>query len=176
MARQRAFQRPGRTRRSVLWGFGPQEVDGAFTASNTAIWSAGITTALGEITIMRTRGRVRSILTAAGSPGDGYRGAHGIAVVQDQAFGIGLTAVPNPLDEADWDGWLWHSFFDVCAVMGTIADGVNAVGCISDIEIDSKAMRKWGSNQTIMGITQVVESGVAVLEVFADTRMLAKLG
>ena len=176
MARTRGFPRPGRTRRSVLWGQGPQEVDGAFTVSNTAIWSAGITTALGEITVVRTRGHVQAILTAAGSPGDGYRGVHGIAVVSDQAFGIGLTAVPNPIDESDWDGWLWHSFFDIWLVMGTIADGANAFGAVSRIDIDSKAMRKWGSNQTIMGITQVVESGVATMEVFADTRMLAKLG
>ena len=81
--------------------------------------------------------------------------------------------MPTPFTEADWDGWLWHEFFDVRALTATIADGVNAFSAVSRVVIDSKAMRKgWDDKVTLVGVTEVVEGGTASMELHGNTRCL----
>jgi len=174
MARRSGF--PARSRRTTAWGLGPQERDGNFSATGSALWSSGSQTTLGKVTIVRTRGIVHAVCNVADAAGAGFAGAHGIALVTTAAFDVGVTAVPTPITEQDWDGWLWHSFFDVRSVTATIADGVNGVSVNSLIEIDSKAMRKFDEDMTLVGVTEVVESTNAQLEVQADVRLLVKLG
>ncbi len=116
---------------------------------------------------------VRYYLTAAASVGDGFRGASGIYLMTEDAFTVGVTAFLDPLLDANSDMWLWHSFFDVRAITATITDGVNAVGAVVTQEIDSKAMRKGFDPERVMvGVTGVIETGVASMQVFADTRQL----
>ena len=47
-------------------------------------------------------------LSAATSALDGFNGAFGIGLVTRQALAVGVSAVPTPLDEEDWDGWLYQ--------------------------------------------------------------------
>ena len=113
------------------------------------------------------------ILEAAANIGEGYHAALGIGVCTNDAFAIGVTAVPNPIADADWDGWFYHRFFDLHATTATISDGVNT-GRIA-WEVDSKAMRKVTVNDTIFATVETVEVGTSQIEVFFDSRALFKL-
>ena len=176
MARSRGFRSIPRSKRLTEWVPGPEDVDGNFTASTQALWSAGVQGMPGgPLTIIRTRGLFAAYLIATTTVGTGFFGAAGIGIVSNEAFAVGASAVPGPLSEDDWDGWLWHHHFDVRAITGTIADGVNAVSMVERIVIDSKAMRKWDSDsETLVGVTEVVESVAGTLEVQASTRLLIK--
>ena len=177
MAHPRGFRgRSTGSRRKTSWGVGPQEVDGSASASAADLWSSGVILATeDEVTIVRIRGVIRAILGAAGAIGDGFFGAFGIGIATTAAFTAGVTSVPTPLTEEDWDGWMWHSYFDIRSVTATIADGVNAAAASVNVEIDSKAMRKFTGDMTLYGCTEVVESGTATIETQGQTRILVKL-
>ncbi len=171
--RRSGFQgRPQRSSRIKDWGLGPQTIADGFTGSGTNLWTTG--TVPGQnLTVIRTRGWIAYYLTVASAGLDGFRGASGICMVNEDAFNTGAGAVPDPLLDANSDLWLWHSFFDVRAITATIADGANAVGVVVRQEIDSKAMRKgFDPEMAMIGVTEVVETGTATLTVFADTRQL----
>ena len=104
-------------------------------------------------------------LLSAGSTGDGFFGAIGIGKVTSSAFSIGVTAVPMPIDEVFWDGWLYHQFFSIHSSLSNARTGIS-------IDIDSKAMRKLQGEETIYAAIQVIEIGVATMNVHLDTRML----
>ena len=177
MARPRGFL-PRRTtsKRQTAWGFGPDEVDGSIGASGSQLWTNGIIL-VAEInaTIVRIRGKMRIQLLTATAAGDGFFGALGLCLVSTDAFVAGVASIPGPLNDLPWGGWIWHSFFDVRTITGTIADGVNAATASTLIDIDSKAMRKWGVNETLVGVIEHVESGTATAELQGDTRVLVKL-
>ena len=177
MAHRRGSRFPTRSgqRRQTSWGVGPQDVDGGFSASGSSLWSSGIIPLVEGLTIVRIRGVVKVTNATAGVALDGFFGAHGMCIVTNEAFAVGITAVPTPLDDEDWDGWMWHSYFDVRAPTATFADGVNAGAIYSNIEIDSKSMRKIPDGYTLVGVTEVVESGTATCEVQSQTRILFKL-
>ena len=173
MARRSGFQHQVRSRRSKDWAFGPSAVDQTLNATGSLIWSIGVQTVLGELTIIRTRGIVNVTQNVGSAAQDGMAGAHGIALVTTQAFTAGVVSIPTPVSENEWDGWLWHSFFDVRVITATIADGVNAMSVIDRQVIDSKAMRKgFDESMTLVGVTEVVEGGTASIEIHANTRVL----
>ncbi len=159
----------------TAWGLGPQEVDGGTSASGGAIWSAGVTPGASGLTLVRIRGFIRVILTAAAAAGDGFFGAFGIGLVTDEAFAAGVTAVPLPLSDDGAELWMVHQYFDIRSVTATLSDGVNGFSVSKTFEIDSKAMRKEPVGMTLYGATEVTESGTAVIEVQAHTRTLVKL-
>ena len=177
MARQRGF--PIRTRsprRATAWGFGPDAVSVALSASAKTGWTNGIVLASeAKATIVRIRGDLLlTLLTADGANG-GFAGAVGIGIATSNAFSAGIASLPGPITDADWPGWMWHHFINVRATTATIADGVNAGAATQRIVIDSKAMRKWDFDMTIFGAVEVVESGVSTANLAADSRMLVKL-
>ena len=165
-----------RSARTTSWSIGPQERDGTLATTAKEAWATGVVTSANKITIVRMRGHVQSFLTTAAAAGDGFSGAWGIGLVTAAAFAVGITAMPGPITESDWDGWLWHSFFDLHVITTTLADGVNAGGVFALAVIDSKAMRKFDEDMVVFGATEVVERGTAAIETNADTRMLVKLG
>ena len=125
---------------------------------------------------MRIRGYAAFYLSSWTAALDGYEGAMGIGVVTDAAFSVGTTALPTPLTEEDWDGWMFHQYYSVRApATGTEADGANAQGIVLRIPIDSKAMRKITPEMTMFGIFQHTETGTAVINSEARTRILLKL-
>lgn len=175
MARARSSRGfPARSRRLTSWVLGPEANDVGASANATVLWTQ-TTVTTEPITVIRTRGVCQLYLTAASAIGDGFAGALGIGIVSDQAAAAGAASVPDPKSEVDWDGWLWHSFFDLRVLSTTLADGVNASVASVRIEIDSKAMRKWDESMTMIGVLGAVESGTAVMEMQADCRMLIKV-
>ena len=170
---RRGFQRRG-PRSITDWGLGPAEVGVNISADGKTLWSLG-TTPGANLTLLRTRGLCDvTLLTSSGSSG-GFRGAHGIYMMTEDAFLVGVTAALDPLSDANSDMWLWHSFFNVRASTASFADGVNAAGAHSSIIIDSKAMRKdFDPERVMVGVTGVVEAAVATCFLVADTRQLFK--
>ena len=175
MAQPRGF-RSRSSRRTTAWAIGPAEVDGSRASSGQQLWTTGVTTSSGKITIIRTRGLYHVTLNTADAVGSGFFGAIGIGLVTSNAFAAGNAAVPGPLTEEDWDGWLFHHYFDVRAITATIADGVNAASVSQRIVIDSKAMRKFDEDMTLVGVTEMTESTNATIEMQGQTRLLVKLG
>ena len=177
MARSRSVSTRGRgipTRRSSAWEEGPGGVTAqAFSASGTIVLGAGITPVIPGLTLVRLRGHLEIVLEAAANIGEGFSGALGVGIVSADAFAIGVTAIPNPIDDQSWGGWIYHRHWSLHATTATIADGVNT-GRIG-IEVDSKAMRKFGLNELIFASMQVTEVGTSQIEAFFDSRVLVKL-
>ena len=142
------------------------------TSSVSAILGNGVVTTFGEETLVRTRGLVDLFLTSSTSPGDGFFGALGIGLVSTPAFAAGAGSIPTPIQEIDWDGWLWYSHF---SVHEDSADGQGSGAAHQRIILDSKAMRKVQEQETLVAVIEAIEIGTAVMSVFFDSRMLSKL-
>jgi len=175
MARRTGFS--GGRRRPVTWAVGPTIVQQAISATGKLLWTTSITGA-GEAlerTVMRIRGGGLIHLLTATAAGDGFSFGLGIGLVSEQAQATGPGAIPGPLTDRDWDGWIWHMQGSIVAVTATISDGVNAVSVARHFDIDSKAMRKWDSDaDAIVGVLEVTELGTATAEIQASTRLLLK--
>ena len=161
-------------RRTTDWGTGPGTLVQAITTSGKTLWNVG-TSPVQNFTVIRTRGLVSTYLTVAGGIGEGFEGAHGIYMMTEDAFAVGVTAASDPLADADSDNWLWYSYFNQHAITATISDGVNALACVQRIVIDSKAMRKdFDPEMVMVGVTGVIEIGTSTLQVHARSRQLLK--
>ncbi len=123
---------------------------------------------------MRIRGLFHVIQVLGAGNGDGFLGAVGIALVNSDAFAAGVASVPGPQSDANWDAWMWHSYFDTRVITATLADGVNGPAASQRIEIDSKAMRKWDLSETLVMVIEGTEQGTAQIKFNADTRILLK--
>ena len=179
MARQRsAFPRARSQRRSVAWGLGPGgNVNTPLAASGSAILGSGVTLVAEEkATIVRIRGNAQVFLSGATSAIDGFHCALGLGICTNDAFAIGVTAVPDPIESADWDGWMYHRFFDIHSSLGGLTEGEAMYGStVFQWEVDTKAMRKFQENMTLFAIVEVTETGVANFNMFFDSRVLIKL-
>jgi len=125
--------------------------------------------------MVRTRGELLLTISAISAAGDGFpRLAAGICIVSENAFGVGVTAVPTPLTDIAWDGWLWHSmgacFGQVSGNFGN--DGAQVIRWV----IDSKAMRKIKQTDISIGVIELgTETGTATLLADLNTRELVKI-
>ena len=115
------------------------------------------------------------VLSTITSALDGFAEvALGLCVVTENAFGVGITAVPTPLTDIGWDGWLWHWAGSVYGPSTTVT---NAEGSANvRIPIDSKAMRKFKETDVMLAVLEVsAEVGAAVLTAKMVTRVLVKV-
>jgi len=182
--RQRGFPRvPQSLKRRVGWeeGIGGTTVQSSISTSSSTLVNAALTVLEDGLTLVRTRGRVQFFLSAATAALDGFTGAFGIGVATTAAVTAGAASVPNPLDEQDWDGWIYWRALQLIApgvisnAASTDTSGIGGFTAVQNIEIDSKAMRKLRVGDSIYGSLQVVENPTAVLEWAIDTRILVKL-
>ena len=144
----------------------------SLTGTSVSIIGAGQSVLDDGLTLVRTRGQFEAFLVASTAAGDGFSGAIGIGIVSAPAFAIGVTAVPMPIGEIEWDGWLYHRFFAVHAP-GTGTASSSEVR--QRVEIDSKAMRKVGREEVIYAAVEVFITGTASLKVRLFSRVLLKL-
>ena len=166
---------PVRARRKSSWEEGPGGSAAVAVASSTSvIIGLGAQLLQDGTTLVRTRGLLHAWLVSVSAANEGFRGAFGIGIVRDQAFAVGVTAVPTPITDQGWDGWLfWMPFFiEAPATMATFG---NAGSAVVDMPIDTKAMRKLDLGDTIYGVLEVTENGTAVANVHFDSRVLLKL-
>ena len=188
MARLRGLRsaRPTSPGRRTAWGFGPATTGPGglqtITASGKLLFGVAAAAVTDGQTIVRTRGELVALLSSADAVTSGFHGAFGIAKVTAQAVAIGVTAVPGPLTDDDWDGWLYHRYLScISADPATTTGAVTAplqLGAGSGairLEVDSKAMRKIAENESVVAMMEMMEIGVASLRVFFNSRLLVKL-
>ena len=69
---------------------------------------------------------------------------------------------------------MYHQFFSCIATSAT--PGQTGEGSdMFRIQVDTKAMRKFNADQTLMAVIDVVEVGTAVMQFHFNSRMLTKL-
>ena len=128
-------------------------------------------------TIVRIRGELVLWLEVVGTIGDGFtKFSAGIGIVSADAFAIGVTAMPNPGNDDEWPGWMWHhSAGSLVGLSVTEADNTGPISQVR-IPIDSKAMRKWRSNEVLFGSVQLdTLIGAATVRFAMNTRILVKV-
>ena len=96
-----------------------------------------------------------------------------MAFVSEKAFGVGATAIPGPLTEIEWEGWLFHQQGVLKSPTGTIADMGSAR--VQNFVIDAKAMRKTGTQSVCVAVIEVAEVGTATMHAEFRSRQLFKL-
>ena len=148
MARPRTFRRAG-VRRKTTW-VGPADQGAVVVTSAGATLLSSFTpndAGMLNSTVVRTRGLI-SIAPNAVTADVLIDGAFGIGVVSVQAFAAGIASIPEPFDEASWDGWfVWTPIiydFEFGTAVG-VQTPANQI-----IEIDSKAMRKVESTDVVV--------------------------
>ena len=120
-------------------------------------------------------------LLSATNQADGFHGAIGIGVATTAAVSAGAGSVPTPLTEQDWNGWIYHKYFNINAASvmdsgaATDIDIQNSVTACHRFDYDSKAMRKLSDADTIYGCIEVTEIGTATMNFSSNCRMLFKL-
>ncbi len=112
--------------------------------------------ALRPFTILRTRLEImwRSDQSAASET---PTGAIGIIVVKETASTIGVTAVPSPLAEPDADFFVYQGV--TTSILSLSSIGVLERG--NRYVIDSRAMRKVGVQDDIIGVGETRSTGGA---------------
>ena len=170
-------------RRQSSWQVGPGGTAEQLFTTSTALILGSVANATEDgLTVVRLRGELLLMLTTADAVGGGYTGAFGIGVASADATAVGVTAVPNPINDEDWDGWLYHRYWSLAAggVLAAAAaadatDQVNSTTAALRLEVDSKAMRKLPENMGIFASLQVTESGVSLMSAWFNSRILIKL-
>ncbi len=161
----------GARRRTQWVGPADQQYVAVATTAKTLIGSFTPATAVPSMnnpTVVRVRGEV-SITPQAFSADVTIVGAYGVAIVSTDAFAAGAASVPGPFDDADWGGWLvWRSFSRIFE----FADATGFFWGSFEQEVDSKAMRKMGSNDTMV---LVAESQLGAFFISMPLRFLMKL-
>ena len=177
MAHSRGLQFRGTRspRRKTGWSGGPEGQTATLTASGQALVPTSQLALEDGLTIVRVRGNwtvQTSILPDLLTGPNLFTFGLGLCLVTQQAFVIGATAVPGPLSEDDWDGWMWHHH-------GVASAGFknSAVANVPiSYEVDTKAMRKISENMVLCGVMEVIEDGVAgSIATLLRSRMLFKI-
>ena len=173
MAHAGRFQRQSLrgVRRKTAWSTGPSSNDDpqAITGSGPGLVTIGVQPLIEGLTIARIRGYLYVTQAAGTSAGDGFVGAFGLCVVTDAAFTAGVAAVPTPITEAGWDGWMYHTMLAVQFRGTAVGDG--PASYISR-EVDVKAMRKNNVDEILIGVFEFTETGTATMELYFDSRVL----
>ena len=168
------FRRTGGARRKTSWELGPFGSVG-FTAASTSLIPTSSQATLPGLTLIRTRGELNVALSTVTTALDGYsRIGAGIGIVSENAAGVGVSAVPSPLVDINWDGWLWYWTGSIFGVSTTVTNSEGPANV--RIPIDSKAMRKWKETDVLVGVFEVdTEVGSAIGTAKLNTRVLVKL-
>ena len=185
MARSRGFLRDRGSRRPnrlTSWDLGPGGTSSVSISSTSSTFLGSFVSPTQDgLTVIRTRGELLIFLTAASAQDNGITGAFGIGLATAAALTVGATAVPTPITEQDWDGWIYHRYFSLTAAAAIAASAAEAPELVHPVtaalrlEVDSKAMRKVVEEDGLYAIIEVVESGTAVALAHFNSRMLFKL-
>jgi len=97
---------------------------------------------------------------------------YGLGVVNRNAAAAGVLSIPTPFTDIDWDGWAVHGSLTWGSATSGLIDSPLGV---QRRAIDSKAMRKIGSDQVIVFVIEPVAIlGTEAFQFFGSIRMLFK--
>ena len=168
-------QRSGVSRRLTAWSVGPVSPVIDIAAAGANLFSANSQAIVDGLTIVRLRGEYTFSLRTVTTIGDGWESAAvGVCIVSENAAAVGVTAVPSPLADVGWDGWLFHRLHG--AITGLNVTEVQSTFNSFRIEMDSRAMRKQKQTDVLIGVVELgTEIGAASVEFSCQTRVLDKL-
>ena len=171
--RRTTHYRGTKTRRLTAWiPMIPiaQTLSGAGSEALIASFNAAAL-ALRPFTVVRVRGII-GLSSDQGVAAEDQSAAFGMAVVSDQASGIGITAVPSPGTDRGSD--LFFVFEDVVRSMFVASNSGVIPDFMESRLFDSKAMRKVNEDQDVvltLSNTPISDGTV----VYTAGRMLLKL-
>ena len=159
-----------RSRRETTWfNFTPVDTTLANATSSALVFSLNAAAlALRPFTIVRTRLEV-ALRSDQAAVIEVQRSGVGIAVVSDQAVGVGITAVPLPIDDLGSNLWLLHKL--VYADESNLTDRTRPETVVA---IDSKAARKVEVGQDIILVVQNSATSTSGSIITVGGRMLIK--
>jgi len=162
------------SRRQTAWDIGPVGAL-SITGNSINLIALGAQAATSGLTIVRFRGELLLGLTVSGVLLDGFRQvAAGVCIVSENAFDAGVTAVPDPIADIGWEGWLWYWTGAVFAANTTPSGNLGMEG--ARVVIDSKAMRKIKNTDVLIAVVATASlDGTTNLEVRFNSRTLLKL-
>ncbi len=121
-------------------------------------------------TIIRTRGRVWVGADVASGASSFATVTMGMIVVTSAALSGGAATIPGPQNLFGSD-WLWWD----TTITADWQSGVNEGSIWREVIIDSKAMRKIGSNEVLVFVAELTEcEGVSVTNICGSVRVLLK--
>ncbi len=167
-------------RRLTSWSLGPGGDDiatldrEAFNSTETLIIGQGVTPLIDNLTIVRIHGHMEAELTAADAQRTGFNVVAGIGIVTSDAFTAGVASMPDPFADTDWPGWMWQTSFSLRTSVAALAVGDPQNNGLH-IPIEGKSMRKLRLNEVLFLTVAAGETGVAVMDIAAYTRILVKL-
>ena len=186
-AHVRRFRSASRSpRRLTSWANGPSTAadgspQGSIGASTTVLAGTAVTALVDGLTIVRLRGELLIWLTTTAAASEGFNGAFGIAVANNDAVAAGVGSVMTPITNENWDGWMFHRYWNVFSggvISGGVSadqDMINATSAVLRLEVDSKAMRKFPASDNLYACIETVESGTCAMNWSFNSRMLVKL-
>ncbi len=159
-----ARRRDGRMSKSWL-GMAVVTANRVITATQSAV-SSGIALPEGaeDSTILRVRGEIL-VVGVPNAATDVDTIGLGLIVVQTNAFTVGGTSLPGPIDQAGAD-WMWHRYVHLDAVTLTAGDP-QAITVNERIIVDSKAMRRFPQGTTVAFVGEATTGDFASVEVRA---------
>jgi len=169
MARHGGFAR-GTKQRKHWHSITPARVD--FATNGTAILGQ-FSGNVDPFTFLRGLGEILVAPTGNGTfaAQDAARLTIGLAIITADAAALGLTAVPDPDDEPDYD-WLWWYSTTVQFEGSADAPG-QEIALTNRIRLETKAMRKVKPQMAVVMIGQYVDvNGAPPMSVSATMRFL----
>jgi len=162
-------------KRSVTWSIcsTPTGLSGvaADTKAIAVLVPSSILLDFVPFTITRTVGLVHiesDMITAR----ERQLGAFGMAIVNDTAGALGITAIPGPASDCSWSGWFVHQYF---AESFLFLDSTGTQNFGGNYTFDSRAQRKVTSEEDIVFMIENFDA-VFGLSFAASFRMLIKAG
>ncbi len=122
-------------------------------------------------TIVRTRLRLSVRPVTGGGADVNLIGAFGCGFVNVVAGALGITALPGPATDCAWGGWfVWQPVVSAFEFITGTGARLNS----TDYTIDSKAMRKFESDQSLVFVFE--NSTSVAYDVAVSGRILVKAG
>ena len=158
-------------RTKVAWSSTASLTGMTVVPAGSAVLFSVLTPSLPEQTIVRSRG-VFFFQSDQLASTEQQLGAVGVGVVTEQAAGIGVTAIPHPVTDADDGLWFVHRYFASGLALASAVGFDPREGQM--LEIDSKAMRKVGGNERLVIVVENISSSFG-LQAWLQMRFLSKL-
>ena len=170
--------RTRRSQRLTEWLLGFVSTDTTTIPASSKVLLASIPgtalDAFSPATIIRTRGSV--YVGSDQSAADEVQvGGLGLTFVSETAQAAGVASLPGPITQFGWEGWLWYQMF---AQLGTRNTGGGTITRLSGgqvYEVDSKAMRKFTSDQSLVLVAENSHAAMGLV-VMVQLRILVKAG
>ena len=162
----------GRTRGSRKVWSGVTWVPSAL--STTQVVLATIAQTLAPTTWLRMRGEM-FVFAAPNAANDNDILGVGLIKVSTDAATAGGASVPGPLSDPE-DDWIWHNFVGLAGGPVATAYSDASIGVNKRVEMDSKAMRIFGPNDTIALVAELQTGEFASVSTTGGFRFLTSFG